>query len=1123
MDWTDEQLSVLKASGNILVSASAGSGKTTVMVKKIIDIITGGTEVNEVLVLTYTNASAADMRAKIIGKLYEVLDSEKLADDVRERVKTQLDNLSFSDIGTMDSFCAKLIHENFEYLNISPTLSQMDEVEAADLKKRVMEKIIGDEYEKQSSDFLSVVRKMSKIVDDEPLANVVMKVYDASRINPSPIAFKEMLRQSVTDNPDSVYGQKILEYYQSVAADLLPFVKRAAEDYYCEDLESYNKAFDACVQALEKIIACNRPEKIAAEPFVLPPAGRMPKDFPDEYKEVLKKVRDGVKKYADELRSKLSVDYTGYNVGEAKSYVNLVMRLVDRFDAEYAAAKKEVDKIDFNDLSQYAIRLLSDAKTADAIAKKYRFIFIDEYQDINPLQEDIIGKLSRGNTFMVGDGKQGIYSFRNAEPRIMNEKRKSYLAGGDGLALSITENFRSTRPILSFCDEVFSSILTEEHGGVDYDGNSRFITENTKNMPPEGAPVEATFYLPEDGENEIVSCTGVYSVAGHKESESREEKFGYSEGAAVAKRIKELIGKPYQADKDTIKRLTYADITVLFRSRTGGAEGFLRALSDAGVPYVSDGFVSDAGKPFIKQLVALMRVIDNAANDVALTGFLLSWFAGFDEDEVYRIRAAAPNRSVYYCLKEYEKDDGLRTKCAAAIAFIKRWRERAAYVTVQTLLEEVISVTGFDAYTLAAPSGGIELQAVRAFVRGIGRTGSGNSVQAFLDYYDASDKKGEPITPAVFGNAVKISTVHASKGLEYPVVFVSRTDSKPHGTESSDIVFDKDLGIGMKLYNDATRSKKASLAYTAIDLVRKKRENDENIRLFYVALTRAQRFLFVTGKAPKDIDAKIALPTPLVRISNFSDLLIYAAAKNDSVRRTLRTETVPYGRTGASELPAVVFNKAEKAYLDEIARVVNFEYGYGGAIAVSPKYTVSELNRSADDTVYIPSATGGEDNRRKGIAYHVVMENVDFSFTTLSEVNELILKLVDKGVLTKEDAELVDGKQILDCINNDVIKEGIKGEYLREKPFMLRLDASEIADCAKGDGVLIQGTADLILFGKQTTVIDFKYSGLDDRKLAEKYKKQLNLYEIAVETAFGTKVDKKLLYSFTSGRFIEIN
>ncbi len=325
------------------------------------------------------------------------------------------------------------------------------------------------------------------------------------------------------------------------------------------------------------------------------------------------------------------------------------------------------------------------------------------------------------------------------------------------------------------------------------------------------------------------------------------------------------------------------------------------------------------------------------------------------------------------------------------------------------------------------------------------------------------------------------------------------------------------------MYNDATRSKKASLAYTAIDLVRKKRENDENIRLFYVALTRAQRFLFVTGKAPKDIDAKIALPTPLVRISNFSDLLIYAAAKNDSVRRTLRTETVPYGRTGASELPAVVFNKAEKAYLDEIARVVNFEYGYGGAIAVSPKYTVSELNRSADDTVYIPSATGGEDNRRKGIAYHVVMENVDFSFTTLSEVNELILKLVDKGVLTKEDAELVDGKQILDCINNDVIKEGIKGEYLREKPFMLRLDASEIADCAKGDGVLIQGTADLILFGKQTTVIDFKYSGLDDRKLAEKYKKQLNLYEIAVETAFGTKVDKKLLYSFTSGRFIEIN
>lgn len=1121
--WTDEQLSVLSASGNILVSASAGSGKTTVMVQKITNIIMSGADVNEVLVLTYTNASAADMRAKIVGKLYELLTANADDDDGRDRLRTQLDNLSFSDIGTMDSFCARLIHENFEYLGVSPTLKLMDEVETDDLKRRVMEKLISDEYEKSLPDFISVVGKMSKIVDDSPLATVLLNVYDASRINPSPDAFKKMLLQSVTDNTAGVYGQKILEYYKNIAADLLPFAEKTAYECNTGDAPNYAAAVTAAIDTLKKIIECTRPEKIVAEPdLCFFPDLRGKNIITDEDKERIKNIRDTVKKIAGDLCRDLSVDYSGYNVYDAKKYVALIMRLVDRFDEEYSAAKKAVDKADFNDLSQYAIRLLSDEKCASAVAEKYKFIFIDEYQDINPLQEEIILKLSRGNTFMVGDGKQGIYAFRNAEPAIMNRKSKAFYEGKDrGVWLKMNVNFRSSRQILTFCDDVFSGLLTEEHGGVDYNATSRFISDGSKEEPVEGAEVELKLFSVEKEEKQSVICQGVYSVAEHKENENSVKKFAYREGVEVANRIKSLIGKPYRIDKEKNGKFTFADIAVLFTSRSEGAKEFLKALADNGVPYVSDGFVKDGGKKYIKQIVTFLRVIDNAYDDISMTGLLLSWFGGMTENDVYKLRAASPRDSVYGGVKKLAVDMADK-KCGEIIAFIKKWRERAAYLTVQSLIEEVVEDTGFDAYILASPSGREELQAVRAFVRGIGKAGRGDSVQSFLAYYDMSDKKGEPLTPTEFGNAVKIVTVHGSKGLEYPAVFIARADSSPHNNKIPDIIFDKDLGIGMQLYNDANRSKKPSLAYTAINLVKKKKESDERIRLLYVAMTRAQRFLSITGKGDGNINAKLDAPTPPITAADFVDLLLFAAAKNDGVKRALNTEVISSGETEKNDLPVAVFNRAEKTYLDEIGKVVNFSYAYEAATTVSPKYTVSDLNRNDDDSVYVPSATGGEDNRKKGIAYHAVMENIDFNASTLSEVNGFILSLVSKGILTEDEALSVDGGQIIKCINSPVIKEGIKGKYLREKPFMLRLKADLIADYKSDDSVLIQGTADLILFGNETTVIDFKYSGLSDEKLAEKYKKQLYLYEKAVETAFRVKVDKKLLYSFNSGHFIEI-
>lgn len=389
-----------------------------------------------------------------------------------------------------------------------------------------------------------------------------------------------------------------------------------------------------------------------------------------------------------------------------------------------------------------------------------------------------------------------------------------------------------------------------------------------------------------------------------------------------------------------------------------------------------------------------------------------------------------------------------------------------------------------------------------------------------------SEYKCDSLPPSEFGNAVKISTVHNSKGLEFPVVFVARTDAIWQirgGTK--DVNFDKNLGLGIKLFNPREKTKMPSVAYTAVEIAKKRREVAENIRLLYVALTRAKEYLFITGAAtPKTVRSKLLLPPPLETSQSFLDLLLYAGAKDGEIKRLIdMPAAVSQAVKIEKDAPKAVFNKEEKLYSDTIKRVVDFQYPYAASTAVSPKYTVSALNRTReDDAVYIPSVVK-EDNRGAGIAYHTVMEHIDLSLSTESEVNMFIVSLAERGILTQTEAELVDGNKIFKCISTPLIREGIKEKYLREQSFMLRVPACEALDTVAADHVLVQGTVDLCFLGKENVLIDFKYSSLPDDALAEKYKKQLNMYEKAVEVSFGVKIHKKLIYSFISGNFVEIN
>lgn len=1117
--WTNEQINVFDASGNVLVYASAGSGKTSVMVKKIVDDVVKGVPVKDILVVSYTKASATDMRLKIINALFDVAKDENVKDV--DKIREEIDNLPFAEIGTMDSFLSRLIKENFEYLKISPKAQQMDDTESKDMKRRALKKVMNDEYEKQAEDFIRVASRASGIVDDTPLSEIVLRIYDAISINPRPDEFKAMLLSSVTDNPDSVYGKVILDFYRDLAAETLPFVKRTIDVTALEGAPVYAAALGHSVETLEELsdmCTANDAKKII-ERYVKPNfRGGKPK-ISDEDKALVATARDKTAEIIENLSEKLFVDYTNYNVNDAKEFMRVVMRVVEEFDKEYERLKKRENKIDFADLSKYAVKLLKDESRREEIRQKFSLVFVDEYQDINPLQEEILLKITDGNLFMVGDVKQSIYAFRNADSKIFTDKKKSFETGrSQGHALPMTANFRSEKGVLEFVDRVFSGIMTLTHGGCDYKNESLFLKDGFTGEMSENARIMLVKNDPSREETEI---SGVYSVMSHERNSSLDEISGYTEGSAVAEEIRKIIGSKYV--KSDNSPLEYKDIAVLFRKRGSGSDGFLRALTDNGIPYASDGFIEGAGKRYIKELSCFIKAVDNSLDDIAFVGFLRSHFGKFSDEDVAKVVKYYKSDFVYDAVKKCAKtSDELSEKCRNALAFLWDERKRAAFCGVKDFLYEVVGTTAFDAYVLAGENGKDDMTAVRKFI-------SDGAAYPDLQSFAAAIRNGDDndfTNPDDESDAVKVLTVHASKGLEFPVVFLARCDTKcSGGVKAGDIVFDRTLGAGIRLFDEETRLKADSLAYTAINIEAKRREADENIRLLYVALTRAKNRIYVTGTTKDGIDKKLDFPTPVISSEKFSDLITYAASLDDGLYGLIDFVEPTVENPNEVAKNGLYLSKGDDKTRNALKKVLDFVYPFEKSSRISPKYTVTEINRLVRDEEnegFTPSMINpSSDNRRTGIAYHAVMENIDFSTNTVSEINYLLKNLVENGVLQDGDEELVDANDILRCIQSPVIQEGIKGRYIREKSFMLSLQAGEVGGDSSDD-ILVQGTIDLAFFGEENVIVDFKYSGLSDEKLAEKYARQLKTYKIAVMKAYDVKVDKILLYSFKTGHFIDI-
>ena len=870
--WTTQQSRAIEEHGrNVFVSASAGTGKTAVLSGSCVNIVTNPSscpDVWSILVVTFTEMAAEEMRSRIAKQLRSEMETTSDA-VLRRHLRRQLILLGAADISTIHSFCKRIITEHFYEIGLDPTFSVIDADEAKLLKTEILEKTIDWAWKqnniaealrqlmtrrdlRMTEGFPATVIEISNFLDgvvsrDNWLERA--KVL-AEAVDPFATDIAKVQKQIVTDKLQDAIGR--LEFALKVYNGQNPSGKWAAK---CRN--EYIKPVQQCIEQFNA----------GRWDFVRPKVYK-PTDVPqaDFIGGIVGDVLDSVR----ELKNLaiLNPEYLNKFAGAIGTQTKVLVELVRRFDDSYRQAKKAINCLDFADLEHYALRLLADEKskpsqTALKLRKKYKYIFVDEYQDINDVQQAIIDMVgSPGNVFAVGDPKQSIYRWRGARPEIFIEHlgRASVKPESDnaGLRVDLNVNFRSVKPILDFANKVFGRIMTAPFAGIDYDESAQLVPHSKDTAGAEISPAVELHIL--------------------DEAQSDSDALPFSDrqlqAAMIAQRIKQLVGADSNEqiiDKETKnpRPVEYRDIVVLMRSLAGKSD-FIEALRLTGIPVSCDAAAGYFEATEITDMLSLLKVLDNPRRDIEFAATLRCPFFRFSDTELAKIRLYGKknnrNLGFYDCVISFCESAGehvLVDKLTKSLAMLDEWRTVAHRGRLAELIWHIYRQTGYLSFVCALPDGPARrANLLKLHDRAIQFEGfAGNSgvpsLTRFIDFIEKLIAAGEdwskPQPEAGTGNTVAVMSIHKSKGLEFPVVFVADLDSGFSKKDSSkECVTDERLTLGLKIIDAESNSRFDSLAYQVIEEQNRRKSLAEEMRILYVAMTRAMNRLILVGCKDED-------------------------------------------------------------------------------------------------------------------------------------------------------------------------------------------------------------------------------------------------------------------------------
>lgn len=1174
MMYTPDQQKVIDLRDcNILVSAAAGSGKTAVLTERIVQRVCDRehpVQIDHMLIVTFTNAAAAEMRERIGNALRKRLEEEPGNDHLRKQI-TLLNN---AQITTIDSFCLYLLRNHFHEIQLDPAFRIADDGEIKLLQQETLEEYLEQKYEAEEEEFLALVEMYAGSGKDKDLKGMLLQLYLFAQSNPFPEDYINACiatLQSEDCGWNSELEHIIYEYEKGVLQECI----RISEDTIEICLQpggpyTYEEAFLDDIAFYNQLIAT---EEYAARATMYNThkfktlSNKKCEDLDEEIKEAVKKNRDQkTKKMIADLKAKFYYD-SFYEMKEDnhKAGKNLIdlLKCVLEFGALFESKKREKSIIDFSDMEHLALRILLNKQGDDyvpsEVALAYRDYFdeimVDEYQDSNQVQECLIESISRqteefGNRFMVGDVKQSIYRFRLARPEIFMEKYDAFDSDcGKDRLVNLSKNFRSRKEVLDGVNTVFEKLMIPAVGKVNYD--------------------DAAKLYPGADYQESGACYNTEVLLYNKE-EYKEQNLTDVEAEAhiLATHIKKLYGTFLVTDKKTgeLRPAQFADMVILLRKANGVDDVIKKVLEKEGIPtYVASGKGYFSATE-IREILNFLTILDNPRQDIPLLGVLHSVFAKFTEEEIARIRIRGKKKGrLYDNLSDYAlkgSDSALRQKAATFLQELEKWRDEIVCHTVYELLEAILTGTGFLHYCMALPGGEqrranlmVLLQKAKAY-----ESGGHVSLFDFIRYMEMMKEKevdfGEANILDESADVVRIMTIHKSKGLEFPVCFVSGLGKQFNEKDSSDtILMDSEFGVCGDLINLDLRCRNKTLLKNVIAIKKKNDSRGEDLRVLYVAMTRAKEKLILlgNGEVPEKIREDVT-SYDILKANSFMELILPVALINEELFEItnytwedIRIEQ-SMGQTETGILKEGLKGLSAEPVWTE------YQYPHSSLEGLYTKTTVSELKKAAyqeegeacrelyaeeETSAYIPAFIAGEKEEitggKRGSAYHRIMELMDFTITLKEgNIEEDIRinrkKAVESLRISAEEDALVSNSKVEDFMKTELAKRMGEaqrmGKLYKEQPFMMGVKANMVKEeFPEGEDILVQGVIDVYFEEEDGLVLmDYKTDRVSEaEELVKRYHTQLAYYAEALERLTHKKVKEKLIYSFALHQVISVD
>ena len=1119
----DQRKAVIAEGRNVLVSASAGSGKTFVMIERVIRLIVEGkAEVGEILAVTYTTAAAEEMKQKLVKAIIaEINAGRDLA-----RFRKALSEVPTASISTFHSFCANLIRTYFYALDVDPSVSVADENQAGELKNKALDSLFESLYETRDEDFLYLVRIMGRSRGDDSLKETVKKLYEFASSEKSAEEFLTKAAENITEK--SFYKSEN-ELYVIFAAYIKELIRIGENLTSLAANYGYAVYVEYVGELLVKLKTCLNAKDfrslIKAAGLSIPKAPRTTsKDDEDlaAYKGKLEYFKKKCKDVYDDIREASPNDDEEKDLSEYLSTARAtkaLCRLTIDFGKEYARLKADAAALDFADLEHFAYRLLSEnPDVLSAVKQKYKYVFADEYQDVNGIQEAILSLISSDNAFMVGDVKQSIYAFRGCNPDIIAAKFERY-ERGEGETVSLDANFRSTDAVLAAVNKTFSPIMTKDFGGTDYKNNP--MTGSGKY--PQGYGETILIEIPEAKKEKTIKG-GVYDIVDDVNAPA--PKAAFAEGAVVANIVrKEASGKVYDLKAKREREVTPKDFAVLTRNSSGFPTEIVRHLKRNDIPVSSSAKNPVGDYPEIKLLKDLLKIIVRFADDAPLFACLKSAIGGVSEAEAAEIKraayaaitsdtgdkpAATKKPTFADCYRWYllsGEDENIRNKLKNFDEYISKIRLLSGFENAGEILSRVLSETGLDLEILSQKNGEIRLSRVERFIAEAGSGENGLSVSKFLTRAESDD--GDVSVGSSDGDdSVTVTSMHASKGLEYPIVILAGLGKRFNLDDTKkEILTDRYEGIALKFYDEESKRTKITLPRAAFKERARLNAIKEEMRVFYVAMTRAECKLYLVTSEPVEENDDF---TSILFANKFSDFI-----KTKYFDKKITADDTEIG--DGEDVREVYISKDRPALTDLIRKNLSFIYPYEEDVNLPVKRAVTSLAEDAttdDDEMTEIRLPVDKTTRERGIAYHAFLQHADSFY---EDAGVLLEKIKTGKKLTDEQLALLSEEKLRKILLAPLFEE-IRGyKFYKEQPFIAQMAANEISNTNATGDVLVQGIIDLLAVkGDKAIIVDYKYSKKSISHLKETYAYQLALYKKAVEKTLKLKVEKTILFNLNT-------